>query len=271
MVESRVLEIPGKIFLIGEYLAIEGGPSVVETLCPPYRFRTAVPESATRFHPDSPAGRLLAERQEEGVSIERLEGPARPGFGGSTAECIAAWFLLNPDSNGEDLLGWYRSRFPGASGADLRAQVRGWRNGPRERKQLPPVYSRLHLFERSDGSKLPTHEDLRVERSPIDRGRLSALVEEFIERIEAPHSGGFSVLTAYATELSRTGRESGSARAIRLALEGLDGVEGVKGCGAGLHDHFLIALRTEADFPSVSTFARTLGLVSGGSLLERAW
>ncbi len=102
------LKVPGKTFLVGEYLALAGGPSVVATTGPCFDFQwTALaekPKSGEKriqhsFHADSPAGRLLNDLEKKisdtsAFSISFLDPHfGKGGLGASTAEFIGAWLF----------------------------------------------------------------------------------------------------------------------------------------------------------------------------------
>lgn len=88
------MNIPSKTFLLGEYLAVLGGPALIATTEPGFRyeFDTELFEgsvsSKEAFHPESPAGRLSLELPDFYVKMTKpyeQEG----GFGGSTADFLA--------------------------------------------------------------------------------------------------------------------------------------------------------------------------------------
>lgn len=93
--------IPGKTFLVGEYLALSGGPSVVVTTAPAFQFSWSVKESVSPkithpFHQDSPAGRFLNRLKQLTYDVEiEFQDPYRGagGFGGSTAEFLGSWMF----------------------------------------------------------------------------------------------------------------------------------------------------------------------------------
>jgi hypothetical protein len=129
----------------------------------------------------------------------------------------------------------------------------------------------MYLLERLSPSKRATHQDLVLERPPIRREVLGSMVERFRSLLTDPVEDGFRVLSEFAEELSRTGRETDSARQVREVLQGVDGVEGVKGCGAGLHDQFLMVLRPGVSRASVSVAVERAGLRIRGPLSECVW
>ncbi len=266
----EIIEVPAKIFLIGEYLVLEGGDAVLEAIRPGYRFEFGTDIEGQLPHPESPAGRLLSQAGSRVARFRLLGDSAPPGFGGSTAECLMAWKQIHgvwPEP--DEVHAWYRRNVPLASGADLLLQARKTRS-PGSWK-TPGVYDRMYLLERLNPSKRPTHEDLALERPPIRFEVLSSLVERFRNLLVNPVGGGFCVLGEYAEELSRTGRETDNARQIRKVLQDLDQVEGVKGCGAGLHDQFLMVLKPGVSRASVSVAVERAGLRIRGPLSECVW
>lgn len=105
----RVL-IPGKTFLVGEYLALLGGPSIVFNSSPCFEWQWSELEESTSgrleiqhpFHSKSPAGFWLDRLALEGSSLARgrrfevqFHDPNRGagGLGGSTAEFLGAWIF----------------------------------------------------------------------------------------------------------------------------------------------------------------------------------
>ena len=266
----EIVEVPAKIFLIGEYLVLEGGDAVLEAIRPGYRFEFGDGVDGPMPHPESPAGRLLSEAGARVARFRLLGDSAPPGFGGSTAECLMAWKQVHgvwPDPEMIHL--WYRQRVPLASGADLLLQAR--KTGDLRSGNAPQAYERMYLLERLSPSKRATHEDLILERPPVCFEVLSSLVERFRNLLVNPVEDGFRVLSEFAEELSRTGRETENARQIREVLQTIEGVEGVKGCGAGLHDQFLIVLQPGVSRASVSVAVEQAGLRIRGSLSECVW
>lgn len=105
--------IPGKTFLLGEYLALAGGPSIVANTKPAFKFSWQ-PEIAEigrfvrhPFHHDSPAGRWLAgvAGRSAGLnySIQFFDPHnGKGGLGASTAEFIGAWIFRHWLENSSD-------------------------------------------------------------------------------------------------------------------------------------------------------------------------
>ncbi len=105
LARHRVL-IPGKTFLVGEYLALAGGPSIVVNTAPLFDFswESEAAEEQSRlirhpFHVDSPAGRWLDRanvaitKQDSFSHAIQFKDPfqGKGGMGASTAEFAGAW------------------------------------------------------------------------------------------------------------------------------------------------------------------------------------
>ena len=187
------ISIPGKIFVLGEYAALAGLPSVVAAMGPRFVFDcvdfngTKVDQfSQVNFeiHPDSPAGRLLSFAKGQGISFEQSIEFSDPyggkgGFGASTAQFVTVYCLLAEKAGLKR--GWknvwelYREvlkseRVP-PSGADLVAQCQGGTSlfsfaGSPEMpvwEGLSLADSNLLVFSATDqsGRKVPTHDHLK--------------------------------------------------------------------------------------------------------------
>jgi mevalonate kinase len=271
----------GKVFLLGEYAALSGLPSLVAAVGPRFGLRVG---GTSAFASESPVGRLLAWAGEPALSFS-FEDPhdGAGGFGASTAEFALAYLAL------AETRGWDDSRrrwdacwslyreLTGMrpSGADLVAQ---WRGGVtlfdgRERRasDLFPLFdwSGTLVFSAAHqpGRKLATHEHLATLPS-FDPASLEPLVAAGVRAVGEGAVESFGrALTAYAEALSSEGLETPAARADRLALSGLPGVLGCKGAGAGLNDAIVVQLvpRSPARAAVVAAAeARGLHLVADG-------
>ena len=58
------LSVPSKTFLLGEYVALNGGPAIVLCTAPRFELRVEKNSSHAKYeniHPQSPAGKLIAK------------------------------------------------------------------------------------------------------------------------------------------------------------------------------------------------------------------
>lgn len=194
---NRSFSVPGKTFLIGEYVATDGGPSLLLATEPRFELRVrslehhqeqatsiggsnAVRKSAEGvFHPDSPAGLYLKKYADDfaGLSFEFFD--PHEGLGGLGASS-AQFVLLMADRLGLDLgtekfpwsellaeyraCAWNGQGIP-PSGADVVTHVTGgvtWFDGRAARaEKLAWNFETLGFTLIRTGKKLATHEHLR--------------------------------------------------------------------------------------------------------------
>lgn len=84
--------IPAKTFLLGEYIAMTGGPAIVLTTTPCFEVELCASKKEPAFHPASPAGKFSVKNQ----IADRLtwHDPYRGlgGLGASSAEFLGAYW-----------------------------------------------------------------------------------------------------------------------------------------------------------------------------------
>jgi len=278
------LVIPGKLFLIGEYGVIEGGLAMTCATRPGFQVSTSV---EVTIHPESPAGIFLREVHPHEPKLELpgfLDGVLGPGFGTSTAELILAFIKTQgKDPDLFSLWGWFKERFPKMSGADLATQISAKNSGeavfaigpgmkiqPQSRKGR--ILQNIQVFKTPSDQKLKTHEDLAKMRSPVDLPHLNQIAQNFLQALQEDDLAGASFLSEFAEALSNMGRESPYSCEVRKRLTSVTGVLGAKGCGAALHDVFVVACDHRRDSnPALFEVAKDLGLISLGPLGELLW
>jgi hypothetical protein len=269
-----MIQIPGKIFLFGEYAVMQGGEAVIAAVSPHYRA-----QKEGRLHPDSPAAVFL---QEQGMStpLQITDGPGR-GFGSSTAELIAANQIIAKPMNPADLWAWYRERFYPASGADLAVQSIALKEGTGfyqfqiqgdsfrvQKLNVPYLFqSNCLVFQCPPSQKIPTHTYLeKQQHDPLDHRITNSFIHRWLDGFDP------RLMNEWAEHLAQSGRESLFARDVRKAFTSIDGVVGVKGCGAGMNDVFLVSMDQAnpiQTLKSVHRVAEHLELKFLGALHER--
>lgn len=196
--ELDQIKIPSKTFLMGEYVVLFGGSSLVLTHSPYFSIVNEPPVEP--FHPESPAGRFLTEKnvKQSFTFLDPHKGVG--GFGGSTAEYIASYKSVKSDVelNTEEILRTYFKYFKEnknpPSGADLCAQslltpgVVEYKKSldstcSFERQDWPFKELGLILFKTKD--KVKTHDHL----SDISTENLELLKEISEEAIKAFKKG----------------------------------------------------------------------------------
>ncbi len=281
------LSVPGKTFLVGEYLALEGGPSIILTTEPRFQLkvdlRTYEGAEGFNFSPQSPAGRLL-QRFPQSVREYRFEfedpHEGRGGLGASSAQFVLvyAWlFGLESLQDIERLLLLYREcawKGEGTppSGADVVAQVTGgvtWFDGLRfEACDWRWPFSDLGFSLLRTGSKLATHEHLQ-------RVTSGAAVPAEALRTQVAAAGrafGNSDERALVEAVANVGlilEEAGLCTShTRQILDELrrqcDWSLAAKGCGAMGADVILV-LHEKAKAPQVAEWGRARGLEGCGT------
>lgn len=270
-------EIPGKVFVLGEYAVLAGEPILGAAIGPKFKLTAELrPEHSdgrpniigAPFAEQSPAGRLLAASSPVHWSFDftdPLQGAG--GLGASTAQFALAYAVLAQEHSW--LMDWktvwqkYRALFSDQkikpSGADLVAQ---WRGGvsyfdPKEMYCLDvwPIldWSKLLVFSASHqlGRKTATHEHLsKLEQSgqiAQDSSLILELKKSLYPGLEAVRQGDLislgQAMDQYADTLWHADLEIPSTHEDRLALRDLPGVMGVKGSGALQSDAVLVLIQ----------------------------
>lgn len=278
---KRELQVPAKTFLIGEYLALRGGPAVVLGTRPHFNFQWEVGESTLgEFHPESPAGKWLSG---SGLRV-RVSG-GRVGFGSSTAEFLGAWIAkraerlslqgtqrwvqsIEGDFEGRlsaawperhvdvppswlELLSDYRSVAPQASGADLVAQAVGgvaiWDERKAVLQRLPWRMRELKFSIFATGVKLATHAHLQnLNLDAVES--LRPWAEDAVAGLEAGDADRVvASIRGCARELEALGLVTEVTVEHLRALDEIPGVRAAKGCGALGADAVLVLHDVEVE------------------------
>ena len=279
--EMARLSAPGKTFLVGEYVALAGGPSLVLATAP--RFELVVSKiddsknHQASFAPQSPAGRFLG-RHAESVRGHRFEfldpHTGRGGLGASSAQFALVFSWLKGEADFGALLEEYRvcawsGEGAPPSGADLVAQITGgitWFDGRSlEARKFDWAFADLSFTLIRTGAKLATHEHLKRTQA-IPNENLREQVFAARAAIEAKDG------EALRLSIQRTSsilREAGlcAARTEGLLNELIaerDWCMAAKGCGAMGAD-VIFVLHAVEDSSKVRTWAAARGLDICGS------
>jgi hypothetical protein len=271
-----VSDIAGKIFLLGEYGVLAGGPAIVAAVGPRFEFRQGGDESGSLpgLHGDSPAARLLRDLGRSGEAAHAHYGFKDPhfgagGFGASTAQFALVHEWLLPGRPVQDFWSRYQRLHAGEtvppSGADLHAQVQGgiqlWRGKGRgqalglnpERNFDICVLAAGH----QQGRKVATHAHLpRLQQIAAGKAswlaELTSLVERAAQAINARTGEALAhVLTRAGDLYRREGLEIEATSRDCAALGVLPHVLAIKGAGAMQAD----ALVAVVERPGLQRFA----------------
>lgn len=278
------LSCPGKVFLLGEYAVLRGGPALLWATGP--RFELTVP-GGTRPEPGpSPRGRMVTWCEGEGLRppMYDFRDPlgGKGGFGASTAEFLLLYAGMTGELDWEHAYAAYReitaaetSALP-PSGADLVAQARGgltlFRPSQYSVEDLPTatIEQSLLIFSATDipGRKVATHEHLAGAElarvvAALPAGELEAIIESAVDAIRAggPEAAGTlgACIRRYGDALATAGLEHPATGEDRRALAAIPGVLGTKGAGA-LQSDAVLAVVTPAARAHAIQVAQARGL-----------
>lgn len=274
------LSVPSKTFLLGEYLALHGGPSLVITHFP--RFELAITQAnvPTVFgiSPDSPAGKYITDHQDDFARLAlTFQDPhqGKGGFGASTAQFLLTYAFINRFSLplagegwGEGLLRTYLSyAWNGVglkpSGADLMAQATGkitlFAREPWRLEAYDWPFKEMGFLLIKTRHKLATHQHLAA-LPAFKSEKLYACMQTALQHFFASDEQGFAnSVNHYAELLAQADLVSQDTLLLMAELKKIPGVLAAKGCGALGADTILILSKLTAK-PAVLTWAQEQGL-----------
>lgn len=260
--------VPGKTFLIGEYLALEGGPSLIVSTAPRFVLQAATiaakassrSQRSLPFAPASPAGRLIS-RHAKSFSGTRFEfrdpHHGMGGLGASSAQFALLYTWLNKINIIEPsefdwlaLLNEYRAcAWSGEgtppSGADVVAQLVGgisWFDGREHRaRRLEWPFRDLSFTLVRTGVKLATHEHLKRSKAAPHEA-LRDLVGRVTDAFQNANADDFvASIQSAARVLSDAGLTARSTLGLLKAMRDAgDWALAAKGCGAMGADVILV-------------------------------
>lgn len=257
-----LFECSSKSFLLGEYLALRGGPCLLVATEPRFELHINKKGKGNNiFHPASPAGRLWDLHKELTKNWSAsFNSPFGAGVGASSAEflllhsAIQVNRTLSHEAQHEPDLMLILKDFSEmsevkASGADLVAQLKGGvtlfeRNLGKIRQQ-PWGFQDLSFLFFSTGVKVPTHEHLASLGSWSDTA-LSEAVEKGVSGWLYSNPEAFaSAVNATRRELQALGFEAPTTTAILAELQRDSRIVAAKGCGALGADTVLLLCKIE--------------------------
>lgn len=288
--------VPGKLFLMGEYGVIEGGQALLAAIKPGFTYSIGSKDA----HPESPLGAYSKQFAMSARVELKSEQSLAPGFGTSTAELVAALVLTEKLSTEKlstekfsqaspELWKWYRKQFPKTSGADLLVQLEALRSSEgffrvSEKSNIETLpssklFEQIFVFQTHRKDKLATHEALNAKLPELLPDVFNQKTQKLESALLMNEERGLKTFTEFAELLAFLGLESAHARAVRLEFSKLPITLGVKGCGAGLHDVFLVGVDRESLVPArrqnalqtLSEVAGKFRLKSLGALSECLW
>lgn len=259
---------PSKTFLVGEYIALNGGPALLLNTNPLFRLNIHVqtPGGTQGIKAVSPAGRWIAQHAEifDGLQLQ-FQDPysGKGGFGCSSAQFIMAYAIksksnitvppLTPDALKTLQQAYLSVAWDGEgqapSGVDLVAQLCGdicfYHQREKQLEKINWPFSHMDYCLLHTGVKLATHQHLR---------NLPVLASADLETlaVAAYHScknhDAFAFIDAinnYARTLQQMGLVAQHTQTLLDIVNQQAGVLASKGCGALGADVVLILLDSE--------------------------
>ncbi|WP_413561186.1 hypothetical protein [Bdellovibrio sp. HCB209] len=246
--------IPGKTFLVGEYLALHGGPTLFVLSKPCFEVTARKGTgSLGSIHPESPAGKFILAHSEYFKNIDlTFDDPIKVGgFGASTAQFLGAyafWMYRESHQLGMEAqfdfkhllsvyqqYAWNGEGTP-PSGTDLIAQMKGSLTFFEKRKGLLSVtnwpFEDLEFYLIHTGNKVATHEHLKT-LGEFDSSALEKAAYQVHEAFAAVNSSELIAgVKAYAKALNDLKFTCEPTLKLLEGIRALPGVKAAKGCGA---------------------------------------
>jgi mevalonate kinase len=286
-----ILSCPAKTFLLGEYVALDGGPSLLLSTAPRFQLQVRPREEGAPttpaqrpWHASSPAGRYFATHENDlsGWAFEfRDPFSGKGGLGASSAQFALLYAFHHEMWSGGGSFEWasllrdyrecaWNGEGTPPSGADVVSQLTGgvtWFDGRSlavERLAWP--FGEMGFTLLRTGNKLATHEHLR-EGVPAPHSTLRTIV---LEARKAFESGDEMRLIESVNACSLVLRQSGLTATPTTDL--LDQMRdhhelfwAAKGCGAMGAD-IIVALHARSREDDIVRWAKGRGLDVCGSL-----
>lgn len=278
-----ILSCPGKTFLIGEYVALDGGPSLLLSTAPRFQLqvRARVSDSPNPWHASSPAGQLFERHREDLRAWEfTFTDPqsGRGGLGASSAQFALLYSFLNDWTKPIDIeamlreyraCAWSGEGVP-PSGADVVSQLTGGvtyfdgRISTAEKLDWPFVDLSFSLLR--TGHKLATHEHLR-EGTLAPHATLRTIVLEARKAFQsADETRLIEAVNACALVLRQAGLSAvPTSDLLDQMRDQHELFWAAKGCGAMGAD-IIVCLHSRSRADDVAAWARGRGLDVCGSL-----
>ena len=266
----KYITLPGKTFLLGEYVVLDGGPGLILTT-PPYfemhlRDKPQLPSvSNSAFHPQSPAA-LWIEKNKDFFKKYHFDffdpHEGKGGFGASSAAFISAYAAQYPIEKTvqgmEKLLASYFSVVKPTegvlpSGADLVAQVCGdivyWHRAKQQLDQLTWSFQNLSYCLIRTGYKCATHQALK-KLPPDALVEMSDLVKQGYAAFKSADPVALiDAVNQYAACMKSVNCVVAITEELLQFFNNSGLIDAAKGCGALGAD---VVLATYSEFTDVS-------------------
>ena len=245
-----LISCPSKTFLVGEYLALSGGPSLLMSTTPRFQLKVSLAqELIINFHKDSPAGKLAFEKlHKNNVNLNFMDPyDGSGGFGASGAQFLLVSAYIHKINNQKlDLKKvWndFRELYDGEaftpSGMDIISQYSGgiseitFSTEDIKVNQFDWPFEKQSLLFFKTHQITNTHEHL----SGLDLEKITTCLKPFaadvIKSFKEKSIEGFSKgVTEYYNELVELDLITDKTKELVAEFSSREGVLAIKGCGA---------------------------------------
>ena len=283
--------MPGKTFLVGEYLALKGGPSVI--LCTEPRFvlnlfpKKIKSDSPAIFHEASPAGKFMKDHALFFAHWDmEFHDPygGIGGFGASTAQfamLYMAELIMREGEISSDKMNWgellrdyhmyaYSGIGEPPSGADLIAQLTGsivfFDGNKLDVQSNVWPFKEIGFLLFHTGNKLATHEHLKSKLEiPVDDLKASALratkalsSSDIDSLVSAVQSYGETLQTC-GFQAAESGAKLNWLRTTARTSSGQSPILSSKACGAMGADVIAVIYKKSEEFTKAEDWRGWLG------------
>ena len=244
------MQVPSKTFLLGEYLAMQGGPAILALTSPCFSFNPN-----QRLHPDCMAARLW--RDYKGSDCDwGLADPynGKGGLGASSAEFVIAYQQIFPKTQQnhihlrEIFLKYVdKSARHQPSGYDVMAQMHQGLLWIQETQieSLTWTFNDLGFVLVHTGQKLKTHEHLLNGQWTLDFERLSQNVHQAAQALKTQNVDLFiQSIQDFHQGICQAHLLAPHALALLNQLQASLPILAAKGCGAMGADVLLLVIKT---------------------------
>ncbi|WP_131739729.1 hypothetical protein [Legionella adelaidensis] len=246
------VKIPAKTFLIGEYVALLGGPAILLNTSPYFSLKIRQSKGLAGIHKDSPAGKWWQKYGSKDTGIQ-FDDPyfQKGGLGASSAQFIGMYSIKNDIIDEEKLLSdYYQFAWNGEglrpSAYDILAQTKKYpcvfiEKNKNDIEEWGWPFSDLGFLLIHTGKKIATHNHLQVLQLTENVNTLKDTVYKAKTAFLTKDS---SLLTAaintYYQQLNALHLVASHTQDIVNLINKMPGVLACKGCGALGADTILV-------------------------------
>lgn len=249
---SWQITVPSKTFLLGEYLALVGGPSILLATAPRFMLHAEKSDNLSiplvGIHSDSPGGKFLKNNSAifKNYAIKFHDPlPGLGGLGASSAQFVMLATLKNILTQSMlDLtqllidyhaVSWNGSGYP-PSGADIISQIHGhvvfFHKAIMQVNTFNWPFTDYSFCLLHTGNKIQTHQHLQA-IAKIDAKTFKPIVSSGIQALLAKDGAHFAdTINQYQQALQQQDFTTDTTKKILHLINNTTGVVAAKGCGA---------------------------------------